>query len=432
MKILLSDASGLTARQVATILSRRGQTVHVLSPPGITLTKCTSHVSQVHRVPPFGSDPYVWLDATLSIIKNEKKKGDGEGFDVLICTQEQVTILSAEVERVRETGIRIAVPDFMSLRRVMDKVSAREALREAGLRQPDSVVLSSTSELKDLDILPGYAKLPIATGSTGLRRVSNMQELKTVCQSWHAFAEGGKVLLQKEVKGPLLMICGIFSHGRLLTWHACLRVREGVNGGASIKVSCPLPLAEKELETFGRRLGWHGALSIEAIIVERKGQKELYYMDINPRIVEPMNGLLAGVDIVSALVDVSFGREADVDGERPKHGREGMTTHQLMLALLGTAKNGRIELVKEVWMAVRGLEGYYGYKGSVEELTPIEGDWWSVLVLLVMTVLLFVGGKWMVSKFTGGTIKSYAISPAGWKEICRREDEKGRKKGATA
>lgn len=425
MKILLSDASGLTSRQIATILSRKGHVVHVLAPPGITLTKVTRHVAHVHRVPPFGVDPYDWLNSTLSIISNENRARKG-AFDVLICTQEQVAVLSAETDSVRKLGLKIAVPAFASLRRAMDKISACEPLREAGLGQPESVIISAVSDLKDSDIFPAYAKLPIATGSTGVRRVSDIQELESACRSWRIFDSGGKVLLQKAIPGPLLMICGIFSHGKLVAWHSCLRAREGVNGGASKKVSLPLPIIGTELERLGKELDWHGALSMDAILLDGKPM----YIDVNPRIVEPMNALLSGVDLVGALLDVSLSMEnLDTSGKEkvvPKPGKEGVTTHQLILALLAAAKEGRISLVREVWMVIRGWKGYYGYKGSVEELTPVEGDWWSVLVLVVLVNLLLVGGRRMVERLSGQTVKNYAVSPQGWEGICRREDEKGR------
>jgi hypothetical protein len=434
MKILLSDASGLTSRQLATILSRAGHKVHALSPPGSVLTRLTRHVSKIHLVPPFGYDPYIWLDRALAIIASSKQSG--EAFDVLICSQEQVTVISAEVERVRETGIYVAVPEFQSLRKVMDKITACSTLAEYGLSQPESMVLSSLF-LDDLvklegrqDFFPAYVKFPIATGSTGVWRVLSISDLCAVAKKWKVFdhaEEKGKLLLQKEVKGPLLMICGIFSHGKLVAWHACLRAREGVSGGASKKVSCPLPIVERDLEKLGIGLGWHGALSADAILVDKGEEKELLFIDINPRIVEPMNGLLAGVDLVGALLDISRGSDgSETENEVKKRmiGEEGMQTHQLVLALLGAAKEGRFSLVKEVWMAVRGWDGYYGYKGSVEELTPIRGDWRSIFVLLGLAVLLFVGGRWMQERLSGGTIQNYAVSPEGWEEICRMQDRK--------
>jgi len=56
MKILLSDGSGLTARQVAGRLADAGHRVEVLSPDGLCLCRFTRHVRRVHRVPGYGWD----------------------------------------------------------------------------------------------------------------------------------------------------------------------------------------------------------------------------------------------------------------------------------------------------------------------------------------------------------------------------------------
>lgn len=71
MKILLSNASSLTSRQLATLLSRSGHEVHVLSgTPGPTLCSFTSCVKKVHRVPDFGTSARHWLDGVWLIIDN--------------------------------------------------------------------------------------------------------------------------------------------------------------------------------------------------------------------------------------------------------------------------------------------------------------------------------------------------------------------------
>jgi hypothetical protein len=422
MKILLTDASSLTSRQLTTILSRppKNHTVHVLAPPGISITKLTSHVSKIHPVPQFGRDPYIWLSAALSVLKTEKEK-----FDILICSQEQVSIISAEIALVRETGVAVAVPEFESLRNVMGKIEACRTLADAGLPQPESVVVSSSSD--DFEgcerLLPAFAKTPIGTASRGVRRVANMEEL---AKAVSAFGRpGGKLLVQKEVYGSLVMVSAVFSHGRLLAWHACVRVYEGISGGASKKVSLPLPVFQTHLEALGFSLNWHGGLSLDAILVDEKP----LYIDVNPRITEPVNGLLAGVDLVEALLQVSLGTEGRMmeENEKPLHGIEGVETHQLVLALLGKAEEGRLMVLVEAFKAAMKFDMY---AGSVEELTPTGGDFfWSILVMLFTLIILLVGGERGAKILEGETIGSYALSEDGWEMILRRYDGR-REKGS--
>ena len=344
-----------------------------------------------------------------------------EKFDVLLCTQEQVAILSSEKAQIEKLGVKMAVPEFSSLGKVLDKISAAKTLRELSLPQPESIIVSSDKGLGDCEaLLPAFIKTPIGTASTGVKRVSTMNDVVYAMSEFES--QMGEefalpLLLQKEVQGSLVMISAVFSHGKLLAWHACVRVHEGTGGGASKKVSLPLPVVGEHLQILGKGLEWHGALSLDAILLDGKPQ----YIDINPRIVEPMNALLAGVDLVDALLQVSLGKEKMV--EVPKHGIEGVDTHQLVIALMQAAKGGRLPLLVELFKAMMKFDQY---AGSKEELTPVRGDPWSFLVLLVMVVMLLIGGKSQAEKVSRNTVSNYALSPGGWKEILERHDTKAK------
>ena len=114
MRILLSEGSGLTSRQVAGQLGALGHEVEILSSSRICLTRFTRHVRAVHDVPRFGLDPFGWLAAAERIAADRKS-------DLLFPTQEQVTVLSA---RRKYLSVATIVPPFASLARVQDKISA--------------------------------------------------------------------------------------------------------------------------------------------------------------------------------------------------------------------------------------------------------------------------------------------------------------------
>ena len=126
MRILLSEGSGLTSRQVARQLGSLGHEVEILSSSKICLTRFTRHVRAVHDVPRFGLDPFGWL-AAAERIAGERKT------DLLFPTQEQVTALSARQKNLRVATI---VPPFASLARVQDKISAFRTLNGIGAPQP--------------------------------------------------------------------------------------------------------------------------------------------------------------------------------------------------------------------------------------------------------------------------------------------------------
>jgi hypothetical protein len=173
MRILLSEGSGLTSRQVATRLGDLGHHVEILLSSRICLTRFTRHVRKLHLVPRFGREPLAWLDAANAIAVTR-------AIDVLFPTQEQVAVLSA---RHRALNVPTVVPPFESLRRVQDKISAFRALQEIGIPQPETVVARSVGDLTGLAKFPVFVKRPISTASSAVRRASSPVELEVVARA---------------------------------------------------------------------------------------------------------------------------------------------------------------------------------------------------------------------------------------------------------
>jgi hypothetical protein len=405
MRVLLSDGSGLTARQTAAQLADAGHTVEVLSPDPVCLARFTRRVRRVWRVPPYGPDPLRWLGAMLSVYRSAET-------DVLVPTQEQVAVLSARAEEVRAAGVRTAVPSFAALSRVQDKLSAFTTLTTAGLPQPEGAILATPAEVAAWDRFPVFMKLPIGTATTGVRRICGPTQLAgmaSAAQAAGAFGDGG-VLAQLPAAGPLVMAQAVFADGVLVACHTNLRVCEGASGGASHKRSVLLPAVREHLRILGRTLRWHGALSADAILT---GQGPLY-IDINPRLVEPANALRAGVDLVTPLIELAFG--ATPQTQPP--GRPGVPTHQLLLAVLGAAQRTgrRWPVIAELAAAVCHDADYHG---STEELTPVRHDVRAaipVALAVAATVTWPATWRW----FTVGGVANYALSPEGWRQLRAR------------
>jgi predicted ATP-grasp superfamily ATP-dependent carboligase len=256
MRILLSEGSGLTSRQVAGRLGSLGHEVEILSSPKICLTRFTRHVTAVHDVPRFGRDPLGWL-AAAERIAGERKA------DLLFPTQEQVTVLSARRKHLRVATI---VPPFASLAQVQDKISAFRTLKAIGAPQPQTFVISSVNDLKNVETYPIFVKRPVGTASSGVRRATNAQELAAIARE---FGLGqSELIAQSQVFGPLAMVQAVADKGRLVAHHGCLRLREGTGGGASLKESIALPGLPDILARLVAALDWHGALSMDLIVAD--------------------------------------------------------------------------------------------------------------------------------------------------------------------
>jgi predicted ATP-grasp superfamily ATP-dependent carboligase len=395
MRILLSEGSGLTSRQVAGQLGSLGHAVEILSSSKFCLTRFTRHVSAVHDVPRFGLDPFGWLAAAERIATGRKT-------DLLFPTQEQVTVLSARKKYLRVATI---VPPFESLARVQDKISAFRTLKSIGAPQPQTFVISSADDLRQITTYPVFVKRPVSTASSGVRRATNAQELEVAA---HEFGLGqSELIAQSQASGPLAMVQAVANRGRLVAHHACLRLREGVGGGASLKESVTLPGLAEMLARLVAALEWNGALSMDLIVADSGP----VIIDVNPRLVEPANALAAGVDLVAAMLDIAGDAPSQV---RPT-GSAGKRTRQTLLAILGAAEHQgtRGAVLHEAFNAIfaRG-----DYAGSAEELTPVAGDLVAVVpVAAALVATLIRPPLWR--KFHSGAVGPYALTPEAWDKI---------------
>lgn len=249
---------------------------------------------------------------------------------------------------------------------------------------------------------PAFLKQPIGTASGGVRRVDSSQDITSV---EHAAPD---LVVQALVEGPLAMCQAVFNRGSMVAFHANLRTGEGANGGASRKCSVNLPDAQSWMEVLGSGLQWHGALSAD-VIVSTVGAK---FIDINPRLVEPINAWFDGVDLVGAMLDLAQG--AAPRAQNPAGG--DVRTHQLLLAVLGAAQHGKGR--SGVWAELRdGISHRGEYKESREELAQLRGDPLSAIPLVMASVATMIrpdAYRW----FTSGSVSNYALTADAWRLIC--------------
>ena len=291
---------------------------------------------------------------------------------MIFPTQEQVTVLSHQLPRLRHAGLVTAVPPFASLAQVQDKLSALRTLARLEVPQPRTIVVQDPSEATDWSSFPAYVKAPVGTGSAGVRRVTDATGLTEAVR--HFIATGarsdGGVLVQEALTGTFVMAQCVFDSGSLVAFHANERVQEGANGSAAAKSSMDAPGLRTDLVRLGQALDWHGALSVDAIVVDARA----YVIDVNPRLVEPGNALAAGTDMVSALLAVAL-------GTRPvtaPPSRAGVHTHQFLMALLGTAQRTgrRRSVLAEIVRGLRRRRRVRRFNGGAAPLGggPADGD----------------------------------------------------------
>ena len=135
------------------------------------------------------------------------------------------------------------------------------------------------------------------------------------------------------------------------------------------------------------------------------------YIDINPRLVEPVNAYRSGVDLAGALLDIARNGSAEPQAT----GRPGVQTHQLLLAILGAAQHDgrRRDIALQLWAA---LSRHDGYRASTEELTPLRHDPLTIVPVAVAAVATLIRpATWR--HLTSGSVSAYALTPAAWHDI---------------
>lgn len=394
MRVLLSEGSGLTSRQVATRLGELGHHVEILSSAPLCLTRFTRHVGALHEVPHFADDPVKWFDAADRI-------ASARAIDVLLPTQEQVAVIAALRARLR---VKTVVPDFASLRRVQDKIAAWRTLQAIGLPQPTSIVVQRKEDLDGIAQFPVFVKRPISTASAGVRRAATRDELFAAAAALGLGAE--ELLVQTPASGPLAMVQALADHGRLVAHHANQRIVEGTGGGAAVKESIALPTLGEHLERLVRALDWHGPISMDVIVTEHGP----LIIDVNPRLVEPTNAHLAGIDLVGAMLELAQDRHPPT----MPAGRAGIRSCQLLLGVLGAAERGSRRVVLRELMAALGRHA--AYANAVEELTPVGGDPIAALPVIVAIVATLIDPS-LWRRFHAGATGSYSLTPEAWHQI---------------
>jgi predicted ATP-grasp superfamily ATP-dependent carboligase len=393
LRVLVSEGNSTSAREAVTILGLSGHLIEVCDPSRWCLARFSRFVQKFHRCPGLRDDPGGFLRFVEQLLA-------ARHFDVLLPIHEQ-GFLFARVQERLEDRAGLALPSFVSYRTAHGKAGFSRLLDQLGLPQPATRIVKSADELRRVVSFPAIIKTSIGTASRSIWFVRHEADLEGALQELSAqdlsangaFAD--EVLVQEWVAGTTEKAQAVFCRGKLIGFHAYRQIAAGVGGGEAIKQSASRPQVRAHLATIGEKLAWHGALCIDYIL--RDDSDTPLLIDCNPRLVEPMNAYLAGVDLVGLLLRVSQG---EVPAALPES-RAEVRTHLAMQALLGCASRGgtRRDIMRECW---RLLTAAGPYADSGEELTPVRLDWLSAVPLAMTAALLLLAPKLAIRLARGG------------------------------
>jgi hypothetical protein len=375
LRILLSEGSSLSARQTITALGRCGYTLDVCDPNPLCISRFSRFVRHYYRCPAVGTDPIGYLKFILNHLTRER-------YEVLLPVHEQA-FLFAKVRDQLSAHVRVALTDFDAFLQVQGKVAFARLMDRLSLPQPLTHIIRERVQLETIDRFPCYIKTDYSTAGQGVWRVTNSVERD------HAALELGhiglldgthEIVVQEEASGALCQTQAVFAHGYLLAFHSTQTRGVSVGGGHAARMGVDHPQVREHLIALGQALEWQGPLALDYLFDEATGCPT--YIECNPRLVEPMNATLSGVNLADLTVRVALG---EVENKTyPQCGHPGIRSHSLMAILLGVADHGgsRRKLLRTIVEDIRGREIF---SGSMEDLTPIRMDPPSLIPLSVVS-----------------------------------------------
>jgi predicted ATP-grasp superfamily ATP-dependent carboligase len=355
LRILLTEGASTSAREAVTALGLAGHQIEVADPDLHCICRFSRFVSRIHRCPPLATDPKGYLAFMLDLMSRG-------GHDVLLPIHEQ-GYLFAKIAHRLPPNVAVALPSFGAYATALNKASFFQLLDELGVPQPSTRFVSSAAEIPDSGF-PFIVKQPMSTASRSVRMVRDARDLETART---AFGAGPcDLLVQDIIDGAIEHAQAVFDRGRLVAIHSYRQILKGAGGGEALKESVRRPRVRAEMEKIGRRLDWHGALSVDYLLKDEVP----YFVDSNPRLVEPMSAHFAGLDLIGSLIAVSRGENPL---EAPPS-RAGVRTRLSLQVLLGAAleTKSRLVVARHIWLM---LTGAGPYEGSREEFTPVRLDW---------------------------------------------------------
>jgi hypothetical protein len=402
IRILLSEGSSTNVRETITALGPLGYTLDICDPNPMCMGRFSRYIHKVYQCPTSGSHPIEYLKYVIRLIKEHH-------YDVLFPANEQAYLFAWAKEYLQPI-VGLAVADFSAFTRVQTKSAFIRFLDELELPHPPTQIVSTWHEIEQLAAIfpkPFYLKTSYGTASTGVWRIQHQEDLpqiKEELDKQKIWEEPAEFLIQETDPGYFEQSHTIFDHGQLIALHCTRRMSIGAGGGAAVKIGVNRPIVWQHFKKLGQYLDWHGSLSIDYFWDDETEQPS--YIDANPRITEPMNAVINGINVADLQVQLSLGKK--IAPLLPTH--TSLRSHNTIQSMMNAAGNPppRINILKELYQVTR-KKGMY--EGSREGMTPVSQDTPSFVPLISVLTNLLIDPR-STQRIATNAISHYSLGMA--------------------
>ena len=398
LNILIPEGSSLSARQTISALGLAGYKVDICLTKKISLCTFSKFVNKKYIVPKLSNNPQKYLDTIIKIIKNKK-------YDAIIPTHEHIFLFSAYSKEIKKYTNIITSP-IKSFLQVQGKVPTAMLLKDLHIPQPYFKCIYNQSDAKQWSIFPAYLKSSYGTAGNGVMLVNNKKQLADSIRN--ALTEFNPMIIQAPAKGKLqCQVQVLYLRGNLVCCHSTTLKAVGIGHSQAARLSISHPTIKPYLIELGKKLNWDGAMAVDYFYDDTDGPE---FIEINPRMVEPMNAVYSNINFPKILLDMTLNKPISYDMQS----KDGVLSTSLLSMILGIAyeTNSRREIIKMIMHSIFKKEEF---KNSREDLTP-PFDKLSYIVLLFAILKLLINPKNAIS-LSSGAIGDYSLSASAIQNI---------------
>jgi biotin carboxylase len=276
MHVLVMTESWQAALACIQSFGRRGHRISVLHQPNYLSPHAYSRFVQ-KRIP-FDNDSGTRAERAARLLQLLR----AEAVDLVIPINDEDAHLLAECKAMEPERRGLIVPSLASIDIVRDRAKTGEFCREAGIRIPESIQVSSPQELRAAAAQLGFPviiKESFSFASNGVVRINSESDLAVLEGRLSA---GQALQAQKFIQGDFVGVTGFGWKGQLKgSFSFRSDYQYSLGGTPPYSFTETGSDAAAILANIVKRLDWNGGIDLDLI---RDTAGELHLLEINPRL----------------------------------------------------------------------------------------------------------------------------------------------------